>query len=248
MNITLENVGRIYSWDWALRHVSANVNNGECVCVLGANGSGKSTLLRMIGGVIRPTEGAICVGERRVRRGGVNVRRQMLLLHPGQPVLGGNVIRHLGAAISLFDCDTPGIEDIAAAWLEKLNVPHVATPQDSVGLSRGQAMKLWMATLFTLRPPIWLLDEPHQSGLDALGIETLENEIRAHRESGGIVIFTSQWPPHARRLASRVMLLHDNRMFFDGPVDALEEAVDTEEASLSVILRQLESNDGGVSW
>lgn len=246
MDITLENLGRIYSWDWALRNVSATIHDGESVCILGENGSGKSTLLQMIGGVIRPTQGSVRIDEHRARRGAVTARRRMLLLHPDQPMMGKNVVTHLGAAISLFDRDEPGIEDVAAKWLETLKVPYVSTPQESVRLSRGQSMKLWMATLFTLRPHLWMLDEPHQSGLDAFGIEILEHEIRSHRDAGGIVVFTSQWPPHARRLADRLFLLHGNELVFDGTVEGLSNHIDTVDESLHAILRKLESDDVGV--
>lgn len=247
MDIKLENVGRIYSWDWVLRHANATISDGQTVCILGENGSGKSTLLKMIGGVIRPTEGLVRVGGKRVHRGAHTTRRHMLLLHPDQPVLGGNVLRHMGAAISLFGRDELGIEDVAAEWLEKLNVPYSSTSEKNVRLSRGQAMKLWMATLFTLRPHIWLLDEPHQSGLDAFGIEILEQQINDHRRSGGIVVFTSQWPPHAGRLADRVFLLHGKRIVFDAAVDAIADDLETVDDSLNAVLRHLGADNASTS-
>ena len=245
MDIKLENLGRIYSWQWVLRNVNATIQDGESVCILGENGSGKSTLLKMISGVIRPTEGSIRINEHRVHRGAVAARRRLLLLHPDQPIVGKNVVTHMGAAISLFERDEPGIEDVAAKWLETLRVPQVTTPQEQIRLSRGQSMKLWMATLFTLRPHLWLLDEPHQSGLDAFGMEILEREIRMHHNAGGIVVFTSQWPPHGRRLADRLILLHGNQLVFDGSAEALSNNVDSIDESLRAILRKLESDSGG---
>ncbi len=248
MEITLENVGRIYTWNWAVRNVSASVRGGESICILGENGSGKSTLLKMLAGVLRPTEGTIRINDRNVRRGAIGVSRKLLLLHPDQPMLGNDAVSHLGAAISLFQCDQPGIEQTASDWLQRLKVPSITSPQEKAKLSRGQTMKLWMATLFTLRPPIWLLDEPHQSGLDPFGMETLENEIGTHLNSGGIVVFTSQWPPHARRLAKRMWLLHNNRLVFDGGVNALSGGVDCGDRSLNAILRQLDSDREPMSW
>lgn len=46
----------------ALDHVSLKIYQGELLVILGSSGSGKSTLLNMIGGMDRPTSGAIYVG------------------------------------------------------------------------------------------------------------------------------------------------------------------------------------------
>lgn len=47
----------------ALDHVSLKIYQGELLVILGSSGSGKSTLLNMIGGMDRPTSGAIYVGD-----------------------------------------------------------------------------------------------------------------------------------------------------------------------------------------
>ena len=52
--------GRKYHKDFeALKGISFNVEQGECVGIIGLNGSGKSTLLKILTGVITQTEGNI---------------------------------------------------------------------------------------------------------------------------------------------------------------------------------------------
>ena len=42
-----------------LRHISFDIEEGDCVALIGPNGAGKTTLMRMICGVLKPTSGSI---------------------------------------------------------------------------------------------------------------------------------------------------------------------------------------------
>ena len=53
---------------WALRDVSLDLDEGATLGLMGHNGSGKSTLLKLIGGILKPTEGTVKVRLHRARR------------------------------------------------------------------------------------------------------------------------------------------------------------------------------------
>ena len=46
---------------WAVRGVTLSVFAGDVTVLMGPSGSGKTTLLSMLGGLLEPTEGALCV-------------------------------------------------------------------------------------------------------------------------------------------------------------------------------------------
>lgn len=244
MELQLQNVGRIFVWEWAVKNVTTQLPGGTCLCLLGANGSGKSTLLNLMGGVMRPSQGTVRLNEQKLRFGATNVRRRMMLIHPDQAIMGQSPEEHLGAAISLYDCDHEGIEHEVEKWLTQFDLLGklgAAPSNKKQKMSRGQLSKLWLTTLFVVRPDVWLLDEPHQCGLDAFGIETLEEQIREHCDAGGIVVFTSQWPPHARRLADQVLVLNKGEAAYQGGIDGISLRFGSNDPGLASIVRLLES-------
>lgn len=46
---------------WALKNISLQVHQGECLALVGRNGSGKSTLLKILSRIIPPTQGQVRV-------------------------------------------------------------------------------------------------------------------------------------------------------------------------------------------
>jgi ABC-type polysaccharide/polyol phosphate transport system ATPase subunit len=60
-----KNIGRnSNSIFWALKGITLNVKQGECIGIIGKNGSGKSTLLSLILGTIHPSKGSIKVSQK----------------------------------------------------------------------------------------------------------------------------------------------------------------------------------------
>ncbi|HIX75993.1 MAG TPA: ABC transporter ATP-binding protein [Candidatus Fusicatenibacter merdavium] len=55
---------KYYKEHYALRDVSMDVKQGECVGIIGTNGSGKSTILKIITGTLSPTSGTVTVNGR----------------------------------------------------------------------------------------------------------------------------------------------------------------------------------------
>ena len=63
--IEFDDVVKVYGSEdnkqYAVNHISFDINEGEFVVILGQSGAGKSTVLNMIGGMDSPTSGRITV-------------------------------------------------------------------------------------------------------------------------------------------------------------------------------------------
>ena len=242
MQIELVEVSRRFSNVWALRDVTATFDSRKIYAVLGANGAGKSTFLTLLAGWLPVTSGKILIDGSPLRPTAPRLRRNLLLLGEPRPNGQGMLspLQELSRNIDDYRADRPGIEGEVADWCERLELIPVAT-REAKKMSKGQAYKLAMIGLFVIAPPVWLLDEPFSAGLDAAGLLALENQIRRHADTGGIVIFSSQWPEHSKRLAHQAIVLHEGTIAWKGAPHHSPPAEMTANApaSLSAVLQGL---------
>ncbi len=59
--ILVENLVKKYGDNTVLNDITASINEGDVVCIIGPSGSGKSTFLRCLNRLEDPTSGAIIV-------------------------------------------------------------------------------------------------------------------------------------------------------------------------------------------
>ena len=87
----------------------------------------------------------------------------------------------------------------------------------------GKCPKAWRRLVQLLgsivhRPELIVLDEPF-SGLDPVNQEHLEGLIRAERERGATILFSTHVMGHAERLCDRLSIIAGGKVRFEGTVD-----------------------------
>jgi len=195
----LEKVGFSYKGEIsALEDVSLQIKAGEFWAILGANGSGKSTLLKLLDGLYFPTHGNIRafgqeLSERQFRNETYNFafRRRVgfVFQDPDIQLFSASVLDdvafaplQLGLPLAEVEARVDGA--LKALQIEKLRdrPPH--------RLSGGEKKRVALASVLSLQPEIWLMDEP-TAGLDPRSqtwlVEFIEEQ---HRAGKTIVIAT----------------------------------------------------------
>ncbi|MGE5357784.1 MAG: ABC transporter ATP-binding protein [Bacteroidales bacterium] len=203
----------------ALEGVDLHVASGELVSIVGPSGSGKSTLLNLVGGLDRPSSGAICIdGQRldqlgddqltRVRRDKIGFIFQFFNLLPSLSCYENVALPlHLrGWKRAKIEGRTRELIDLVglAARLEHL-------PDE---LSGGERQRVAIARALAVYPPILLADEPtgnldSRTGADILRlVQDLHQRLRAT-----ILIVTHD--ANVARSCSRTITLRDGRVVDD---------------------------------
>ncbi|WP_425501234.1 peptidase domain-containing ABC transporter [Pseudoxanthomonas suwonensis] len=181
MRIEVEGVSFRYGEGepWVLRDCSFTIEPGESVAIVGASGGGKTTLLKLMLGLLRPSEGRICIGGYDLQKVGPrNLRVVVGAVMQDDQLFAGSIADN----ISFFDpqADQERLEQ--AARLAAIHDDIVAMPMGYHGLigdmgsslSGGQKQRIILARALYRQPKLLFLDEA-TSHLDVAN-ERLVNE------------------------------------------------------------------------
>ena len=190
---------------WALRGISANIDRGQVVGIIGRNCAGKSTLLKILSRITDPTDG------RAVMRGRVGA-----LLEVGagfHPELSGRENIFLNGAI--LGMKQAEIARQLEQIIEFADVgAFIDTPVKRY--SSGMYVRLAFAVAAHLEPEILIVDEVLAVG-DARFQQKCLGKLRDISSAHGrTVIFVSHNLEPVQRLCSRCLLLDRGRLVEDG--------------------------------
>jgi putative ABC transport system ATP-binding protein len=194
-----------------LEGVNLDIVPGEFLALMGPSGSGKTTLLNLIGGLDKPTEGAIEVAGERIER-----------------LSGGRLARwraqHVGFIFQLYNL-LPVLTAERNVELPLLLTrlsradrrKHVATALAVVGLtdrakhyprqlSGGQEQRVGIARAIVTDPTLLLCDEPTGDLDRKSGDEILDLLQALNRDHGKTIIMVTH-DPHAAERARRTLHL-----------------------------------------
>ncbi|MHC9237017.1 ABC transporter ATP-binding protein [Pseudooceanicola sp. 502str34] len=174
MDIRLDGISHYYGETEVLRDITLDVPSGQIVCLVGPSGCGKSTLLRFIGGLERPTKGAVLqMGE--PPEGCLNPLTyvfQDFALLPWRSVRGNISLVLEDHGIRGAKADKI-IADVLART--KLSDFAKALPKQ---LSGGMKQRVAIARALAVNPAVMLMDEP-LSALDSQTRELLMDDLIA---------------------------------------------------------------------
>jgi putative ABC transport system ATP-binding protein len=223
----------------ALRGVDLDVAPGEFVAVMGPSGCGKSTLLHLLGGLDRPTAGAIELAGRPVERlseaeWAVVRRREIGFVFQFFNLVGNlTVAENVELPARLVGVSSQEARRRREELLERLGVSARADALPSQ-LSGGQQQRVALARALVNRPAVLLADEP-TGNLDSRSASEVLALLREVRAEGQTIVLVTH-DARAASMADRVIALRDGLV-----VDETRLADGGEPASVLSRLLRLEA-------
>lgn len=214
---------REYNEVMAVKDISFTIPQGEICGYIGENGAGKSTTIKMLTGILVPTAGDIHVNgfiphkerEKFVRGIGVVFgQRSQLWWDIG-------VIESFRLLRKVYRVPEKEFKQRLDELVERLSLQELLN-RPVRKLSLGQRMRCELVASLLHRPSVLFLDEP-TIGLDIV----VKTEIREflkqlNAEHGTTILLTTHDLQDIEALCTRVIMLDDGRIIYDGGLDTLK--------------------------
>jgi ABC-2 type transport system ATP-binding protein len=203
-----------------LGEVSFSVEPGDVVGVLGKNGAGKTTLLELVLGFTPASSGRVEVfGYESYRLPGAAKARVGFVPQQDELVNQLSVADQIGVISSFYPrWDDELIGRLCTEW-------DVDSRQRIKNMSVGQRQKLSILLALGHRPDLLILDEPVAS-LDPIARrQFLEQLVEVAADGNRSVVFSSHIVSDVERLANKIWIIKDQRMYWQGDFDSLKESI-----------------------
>ncbi len=202
-----------------LKGISANIEKGEVVCVIGPSGSGKSTFLRCLNLLEEPTKGEIYldgvsmiehrkdIDKLRMKAGMVF---QQFNLFPNLTVIENIML----APRKVLKMPVEKARQTAEQLLNRVGLSEKADQYPN-RLSGGQKQRVAIARALAMSPEIMLFDEP-TSALDPEMVGEVLEVMKQLAQEGMTMVVVTHEMGFAREVADRVFYMDEGIIYEEG--------------------------------
>jgi branched-chain amino acid transport system ATP-binding protein len=235
MILEVQDIYTSYGLSQILFGVSINVDEGECVALLGRNGVGKTTTLRSIMGLTAPRQGTVLykgddiTGKAtfRIAKMGVGFVPEERRIFPDLTVLENLEVARKAPASPHAEIWT--IQRV----YEIFPILKALSGRKGGFLSGGEQQMLTVGRTLMGNPDLLLLDEPSE-GLAPLVVRDLSEQIQRLKDEGMTILLCEQNAKFATGLSNRAYILEKGQVRFGGTIQELQDNEEVREQYLGL--------------
>jgi NitT/TauT family transport system ATP-binding protein len=196
-SLSFDDIGMIFpDGTEALQNITFELSKGEFVTVVGPSGCGKSTLLKIASGLLQPTKGTVEVDRERL---GYVFQDATLL--PWR-----TVSKNVELLTELHGIEAQERKKLVKESLELVDLVGFENHYPK-SLSGGMKMRCSLARSLTLKPPVFLFDEPF-GAVDEITREHLNEETQLlFKQEGFAGLFITHSISEAVFMSTKVLVM-----------------------------------------
>jgi branched-chain amino acid transport system ATP-binding protein len=217
----------------ALKGISIEVEEGECVTLIGSNGAGKSTTLRSISGLTPPRQGSIRFQDREITETPPQEIVSMGVAHSPEG-------RHVFSRMTVYENlmlgaylrrDESGINDDIERVYSLFPRLKERERQKGGTMSGGEQQMLAIGRALMAQPTLLLLDEPSM-GIAPILVERIYETIAEINKQGTTILLVEQNANFALDVSKRAYVLETGAITLSDQSSALRENPEVQKAYL----------------
>lgn len=207
----------------SVRDIFLSIKPGECVVVTGPSGCGKTTLTRMINGLIPSVyvgaeQGSVSVQGRRMtdwEMDDLSCTVGSVFQNPRSQFFNLDTTSEIA-----FGCENMGIsrDEIAqrvANTMHALKIEHLIE-RDIRALSGGEKQLIALASVYSMNPSIFVLDEP-TAALDISAMKRLRDTVASMKQDGKTILVAEHRLWWLAGIVDRIVVMDKGRIVEDLP-------------------------------
>jgi len=225
--IEVEHLTKTFDGFRAVDDLSFAVEKGEIVALLGPNGAGKTTTIQMVLGLVTPSAGAIRIFGKPFDENREEILQAMNFTSPYVAFpYRLTVLENLTVYARMYAVAEPSRR--IAELLEQFGVADLARKPIS-SLSSGENTRVNLCKAMLNDPQLLLLDEPTAYLDPQIAWQVKEFLLRAQRDRGITILYSSHNMSEVERLCTRIIFLHRGRIIAQGsPIEVTELVLNEE--------------------
>ncbi len=226
-----------YSYDGitpVLNHVSAVINEGEMVSIVGKNGAGKSTLAHILTGFIVPDGGTVTMNGTDLSKFTVSERAEyvgIVLQNPNQMISQTMIFDEIALGLRIRRVPEAEIDQRVTEIMKICGLSEFKNWPISA-LSFGQKKRVTIASILVLNPKVLILDEP-TAGQDYRHYSEIMEFLKDLNNNGQTIILITHDMHLMLEYTERAIVLCDSVKLADAKAyEVLCDAALSEQANL----------------
>ena len=205
----------------AADEVSFTCHPGRIYGLLGANGAGKTTTLRLLATLLQPTSGSCTVAGHDTVTAAQTVRANVGFLAASTALYGRLTAREMITYFGrLNDMSEEAIRLRLQVLADELEM-HDFLDRRCEKFSTGMKQKTSIARTLIHDPVVMIFDEP-TLGLDVMTARAIVKFVRACRDRGKTVIYSTHVMSEVEKLCDTIGIIHNGRLVAEGTLTELQ--------------------------
>lgn len=216
-------------------HIQAK---GEIIGICGQTGSGKSTLVQHMNGLLEAQSGKTVIfdmilpSKKNIKKNAIRQKVGLVFQFPEYQLFEETIIKDIMFGPINMKYSVEKARTLAEQAALSVGIDEKLWSQSPFRISGGQMRRVAIAGILAMEPDIIVLDEPTR-GLDPVGQRDLMRHIYdIHKKTNKTIIIISHDMDIIAEYATRVIVLKNAKVSFDGPKEALFSHPDFKSFSL----------------